>query len=358
MYDALSALALACQARVPVILWGPPGTGKTSIIEAIARKQRALLVCPHVRAPEDVALPVARDGGVEIVPVGDFTAAIQAAEAGREVIVFVDEMSTLPPSVQAAVLRFLDSGRIGRYRLPPSVWRAAAANPPEQAAGGYDLAPPTANRVLHLHIRVDAAEWATEFPAYWGAPPAIPGIDEAHWAQSRALVASFIRLRPHLLLQVPRDEAQAGRAWPSPRTWDMASRVLAVCHCHPDVELALVAGCVGDGPALEFLTWRRELNLPAPEELLVQPELLRAMRGDQQYAALAALGAHLGATPDPQQWLAGWNVCRVAADICCDIAAATLARHLARTRPGSTLPPAAAINPYAALLAAAGVSLS
>lgn len=146
-------LLAAYRSRTPVLLWGPPGVGKTAMLEALAQELGLELIRPHVRAPEDIALPVARpDGGVEIVPVGEF---VRAARAGRAVV-FLDEITTLPGAVQAAALRFLDSGVVGDLRIPPSVWRVAAANPPELAAGGWDLEAPTANRLTHTVLACDA----------------------------------------------------------------------------------------------------------------------------------------------------------------------------------------------------------
>ena len=353
--DTRRALSLALQARVPTLLWGPPGVGKTAIVEAIAREYGLEVIAPTVRAPEDIVLPVQRDGGVEVVPVGDFV----RAASGRPVVVFLDEITTLSPAVQAAVLRFFDSGRIGGVRIPPTVWRVAAANPPDQAAGGWDLAAPTANRLLHLQYQVQPSAWADGFTDYWGAPPVLPGIDADQWARSRALVAAFIRVRPHLLLRVPAEESQAGRAWPSPRSWDMASRVLAVAEAEGeplDEAAVLAAGCIGGGAMLEFVAWRRALDLPDPEDLLAHPESVRLPeRGDQVYALLGSVVA--AATREPVEHArlaAAWRVVDRVRELGAADMAAVGAAPLARAcqRAGYVAKEAAHFAP---LLAKAGV---
>src|SRR5205823_11964182 len=65
-------------------------------------------------------------------------------------------ISTAPPAVQAAMLRIVLERVVGDLELPPGVRVVAAANPPEQAADGWDLAPPLANRLVHLDWPVDA----------------------------------------------------------------------------------------------------------------------------------------------------------------------------------------------------------
>lgn len=349
-----SVLLAAYRARTPVILWGPPGVGKTAMIQRLAEELGCELLQPQVRSPEDIALPVVQDGGVRILPVEEFLLASQSERA----IVFMDEISTLPPAVQAAALRFLDSGRVGGVRIPESVWRVAAANPPEQAAGGWDLAPPTANRLVHLQVQADAEEFTQHFPVYWGKPPKLEGVAEERWAESRALVASFIHHQPHLLCRIPKEESEQGRAWPSPRTWDYASRALASA---PDEDTAsvLVAGCVGEGVELQFAQWRRSLDLPSPQEILQNPAVLHriAERGDRLHAALTALVAHLGPSPSAQVWTRAWEVARVGAEVGRDVTAASLVRHLARTRPAQAPVPAEALAPYTALVREAGMSL-
>jgi len=149
-------------------------------------------------------------------------------------------------------------------------------------------------------------------------------------------VAAFIRHRPHLLLQVPGSEDQAGKAWPSPRSWDMAARLLAASNAAQagdDVAAILVSGCVGDGAAMEFLTWRRDLDLPDPEAVLREPEKFTIpKRGDQAFAILTAVVTAAVGNLTRDRWLAAWTVLARAADQGAKDIAAAAAKALAQAR--------------------------
>jgi hypothetical protein len=160
---------------------------------------------------------------------------------------------------------------------------------------------------------------------------------------TRSWVAGFLTVRPELTLAVPDDLAAAGRAWPSPRTWDMAARLLAAAEATPltdGVVAALVRGCVGPGPATELLTWLIEADLPDPEAALADPDgFVLPARGDRAYAALSSVAAAVAATPSAERWARGWRVFAHAARSAPDVAAAA-ARTLARSRPdGADIPP-------------------
>lgn len=346
----MRSLEILYRTRTPTVIWGPPGVGKTATIEALARREGAELIVPQVRAPEDIALPVLDGGGVKIVPVGEFLRAVRSPNA----IVFLDEISTLPPAVQAAALRFLDSGLVGGERIPPTVWRVAAANPPEQAAAGWDLAAPTANRLVHVNFHLDPMRWADDFVTYWGSPPRVGDLEPEAWARARAKVSAFIHSRPTLLLKIPQTEEERGRAWPSPRTWDFASRLLALA---PD-ELAgeLVAGAVGEGAAVEFFSWLRAQDLPDPEDLLSNPALyVHPDRGDRAYAILSSVVAAVSARPSEARWHAAWEiVARAVAGGAPDIAAAS-ARSLARMRQAGWELPIQSVRSLAPVLREAGM---
>ena len=150
----LKATATAIAAGVPVLVWGGPGVGKTSGITAIARSSGLHFeaVIASIREPSDFAgLPVVGEHGVTFAP-PDWAKRLAAAGRG---ILLLDELSTAPPAVQSALLRVVFERQVGDLTLPAGVRIVAAANPPEEAADGWDLAPPLANRFCHLDWTLD-----------------------------------------------------------------------------------------------------------------------------------------------------------------------------------------------------------
>lgn len=352
-------LPIAAQAGVPVLLWGPPGSGKTSHIRALgeALGVRVEVVIASIREPADFSgLPVIRECGVEFAPP---SWARRLAEDGG--ILFLDEISTAPPAVQAALLRVVLDRVAGDLPLSEDVAVVAAANPPEQAAGGWDLTPPLANRFCHLSWKADVSAWVDGMLRGWTGPPVpvLPDNWKEYITEQAAVVAAFVRVRPHLLLQLPKNEVEAGRAWPSPRTWEMAARLLAAArsvNASEDVEAGLVCGCVGDGAGLEFLGWRRALDLPDPEDVLRSPDgFVLPRRGDQAYAVLASVVSAALRHLTAPRWLAAWVVLARAADQGGVDVAAWAAKALAGARrPGLPLPKDEVLR-FTPLLKAAGL---
>ena len=354
----LEALSLAVAVRVPVLLWGPPGTGKSSAVAAMCEAVGLPyeVVIASIREPSDFSgLPVVSEEQVEFAPP---RWAKRLLDAGGGLL-FLDEISTAPPAVQAALLRVVLERVVGDLSLPEELSIVAAANPPDQAADGWDLSSPLANRFCHLDWSIDPVGVATGLMAGFPSPrvPNLPGGWEKQIPSGAALVGGFLAVRPSLVIQPPTERALAGKAWPSPRTWEMLSKLLAaaqVLDASPEIIRNLVIGCVGEGAGIEFLTWLQELDLPDPEIALRDPDgVVFPDRGDRLYAALSAVAGAVAADPTPERWLAGWRVLAVATTQAPDVGAMA-ARVLAQIRPeGVSAPPEAAA--FLPVLRAAGL---
>jgi MoxR-like ATPase len=343
-----------------VLLWGSPGTGKTSAVVSLADAigWPCEVVIGSIREPTDFGgLPVVHDGDVRLAPPAW---ARRLVDAGHGLL-FLDELTTAPPAVQAAMLRVVLERVVGELRLPPEVRVVAAANPPEQAADGWELSPPLANRLVHLEWPTDgryvAHGLAVGFPL-----PSLFALDggrpvEAQRLTARATVAAFLEVRPDLALQLPRSAAGSGRGWPSPRSWEAVATLLAACtaaRASDEARDALVMGAVGDGAGIEFLSWLEHLDLPDPEAVLADPDSFELPeRSDRAFAVMTAVATVAIAGGDAERWQQAWRVVARAAERAPDVAT-LVARTLASNRPAGAELPEAVLD-LAPILRAAGL---
>lgn len=353
------ALAVAIQANESVLLWGAPGGGKSRLIEGIAAayQRPCEVVIGSIREASDFAgLPVRTDDGVVFSPPAW---ARRAADQGDSVV-FLDELTTAAPQVQAAMLRIVLEREVGDLSLPGGVAIVAAANPPETAAGGYDLAAPLANRFCHLHWETNAQEWVSGMLSGWPIEglPRLPDDRAAETIRWVSVVTAFVKAKPTLLHSVPRDTMRQGEAWPSPRTWDLVVRLASAADAagvDDAVRNLLIIGSVGEGAGLEFLAFIQQLDLPDPETLLADPTSLRLPeRNDRAFAVLGSVVAAIAADPTAERWQAGWDVLRVALQQTKPDVAAVAARSLIDLRrPNWKIP--TGVREFAPLLRRAGV---
>lgn len=220
-----------------VMIWGPPGVGKSSIVADIASKANLELIDLRLSqlAPTDLrGLPVADSAVARWLP-PDF---LPTTGNG---ILFLDELNMAPPAIQGIAQQLILNRKVGNYHLPEGWFVWAAGNRKEDRAAVFDMPAPLANRFLHYSVE--------------------PHFDSFRsWAARRGIheqILAFLAFRPALLHQ---PDAKFP-AWPSPRSWEMASEL------H---EIGLpVNAAVGEGPTGEFAAFRKVYErLPNLESIL------------------------------------------------------------------------------------------
>ena len=314
----LEALTLAVAADLPVLLWGEPGIGKTAALSQLAQVLDLPLttVIASVHEPSDFSgLPVIGDDpAVQGVPMAPPDWAVRMVRAGRGLL-FLDELSTAPPAVQAALLRLVLERRVGSLRLPPGVRIVAAANPRSSAADGWELSAPLANRFVHLQWTYHHDVVVRGLGGTW-AQARLPRLDPLRLKDSvafaRRAVCGMLAARPTLVHQLPNSESRRGGPWPSPRSWEMALRLIAfatAANTGAEVLSMLVRGVVGDGPGLELMASLDRMDLPDPETLLENPaSAVLPERGDLRQAVLDGVVAAVRKRPERARWDAAWAV--------------------------------------------------
>lgn len=361
---ALQTVGICVSARIPVLLWGNPGEGKTAVIES-ARRQGwhvETLIISHYEPSDFAGLPVVTpDGAVNLAPPGW---AKRLATVDGPAIAFFDEFSTASPSLQAAALRPLTHFEVGSLKLPDTVSFVAAANPSDVAAAGWELTAPTASRFVHV-------DWSLPLEVYaeglvtgsWPLLPvyAAPELLEERTTDELVLVSGFLRARQSQLSSIPPDAASRGRAFPTPRTWDYAARLSAFAqavNAPKQVRRLLITGCVGEAVAHEYLSWVATLDLPDPEDLLSDPTTARfeGSRADRVYVTLQGVLAAVTREPSRQRWADAIRLCAAAGEAVGLDPAVPVVRALLRggVRPsGASVPSEIAV--FAPALALAGL---
>jgi hypothetical protein len=304
---------------LPMIFIGPPGTGKTQRVETESKALglAAEVIIGSIREPTDVGgLARLEDDRFRLVPAAW---AIGLGEKKHGVVV-LDELNTNVPAMQAALLRLATDGAVGEYMLPPTVRVVAMMNRTEEAAGGWDLSPPLANRFGHMAWDAPSvtewANWMLGGSSEADSEKPISAADlEAQvmkkwpeaWAKARGLVTGFLKANPSLLHKMPpAGSPEAGRAWCSPRTWELATRGLAGAEVH-ELEEAdaqeLLSAFVGVGPAAELIQYQRKADLPDPSEVLDEKVTFKhdPKRLDRTTAVLSACAAVIASDTGARQ---------------------------------------------------------
>lgn len=351
-----AAFWIACQTGKTPLALGTPGVGKSAQITAFAKAcgRQLYVLIGSLRDPADVGgYPYPVEYGT-VVESGEKKVymsllppkyAVDAQEG--KWILFIDELTTCPPAVQAALLRVIAEKHVGDLALPEDTWIVSAANPAGMAANGHDLEPPMANRLCHLNWEMDWDSWEMgmlnggEFPE-----PQFPLLPE-NWRekipQVNGMIAAYRRARPTAFepaldsagnLKMSRTDACG--AWPSARSWTMAGIMLAAAkavNAPLETQIQLVGGCVGDGVTTEFFKWLQDLDLPDPELILQDADsALKAKkemkiklpeRPDKLIAVVSSVSAAVMGTKDnPDRWMAAMYFLEAVAKKTPDVAAA------------------------------------
>lgn len=255
--EAASLLKLtAVNRQRPVFLWGPPGIGKSELVHSIADEMENSLVIDLRMAlldPTDVRgigyfSPESKT--MEWAPPVDLPSAEMAAQYDN-VILFLDEMNSAPPAVQAAAYQLILNRRVGQYELPENVSIIAAGNRETDKGVTYRMPAPLANRFVHFEMRVDFDSWLD-----WAVTHNVNSDVIGYLSQHKADLFDF-------------DPASSSRSFATPRSWTFVSEILNDGAVNDKQITDVIAGTVGEGIAHKFIGHRKwSGKLPKAEDVL------------------------------------------------------------------------------------------
>lgn len=269
---------------LPILLWGDPGTGKTSCVKLLAflASMAYYRISPGERGEGQFGVvPVPKDGYLTYPP-ADWAKFLDEAPRG---ILFIDEINTAVRVVQSALLGAVQLRTIGSHQFHKGIRVLGAANETADAAGGLDMSNASNNRFGHLQFDgLGASDYidglvsgfgrvgAQEFDKFDGE--AEEARVEREWADAYAgaagMVAAFLERRPALIHQKPKKGTNQVR-WASRRSVHYATHALASSRVHSLSEAEsdmFVESFVGKEWFDEFVTWRANMDLPSAADLL------------------------------------------------------------------------------------------
>lgn len=274
--ELIVALHGLITAKRPAFIWGSPGIGKSDIVRMVA-SQRSVKGKPYEL--RDVRLGLLDPTDIKGFPSPDLKANVMRwlppdfLPTRGQGLLFLDEMNTAPPTVQAAAYQLLLNRRVGNYELPPGWDMVAAGNNDTDRAVTHRMSTALASRLVHLMLEVDLDEWTAH---------------ARHMGISDNIIA-FNRFRSKLLHDF--NPNTKTHAYPCPRTWFFADEIIKQ-NMPRHIERMVLSGTIGEGAATEFASFIQVIReLPTIDEIRLDPDKARVPNSP---AALHAICTTLG----------------------------------------------------------------
>ena len=239
----------------PIFLWGPPGIGKSDIIHQIGNSMDALVIDIRLSLwePTDIkGIPYYAANDNKMVWAAPAELPTQElASKYKNIILFLDEMNSAAPAVQAAAYQLILNRKVGQYELPDNVLIVAAGNREADKGVTYRMPAPLANRFVHLEMTHNFDDWF-------------------QWAVNNNInkdVVGYLTFSKKDLYDF--DPKSPNRSFATPRSWSFVSDLLDDDD-DPEITTDLVSGAIGEGLAVKFMAHRKvAASMPNPSDILV-----------------------------------------------------------------------------------------
>jgi len=269
IYDALEHFT---KQNLPTFIWGPPGIGKSSVVKQIANDHKLEFI--------DLRLSLLDPTDLKGIPFfdKDNNQAVWASpnflpkDKNSKGILFLDEINTAAPSVQASAYQLVLDRKVGDYTLPDGWSIVAAGNRENDRGVTYRMPPPLANRFVHLEMEVDFEDWKS-----WAFDN---GID--------ASIIGFLNFDKEKLFAF--DPNKNEKSFPTPRSWEYVDKIIK-SGLSEKLMLESIGGAVGAENAVEFMSFKKVMNLLPDIEKIATREITEIE--DENHKMLFALCAGL-----------------------------------------------------------------
>lgn len=224
----------------PVFIWGPPGIGKSSIVNQFTEEvgiECVPLLGSQLAAEDLIGVPKI-EGNVSKF----FPPSLIVRE--KEFCLFIDELNIASPEIQKAFYSLILDKRIGEYHLPKNSIVIGAGNRSADSSLVRALPSALINRMIHVHLKVDFRIW----------------LDWAKKANIHPFVMEYLQSRPsHLSTDIPPTEE---KPFSTPRSWEYVSDGLyALENEYNDKFLdALLFGSLTDTHATQFKAFMKQIK--------------------------------------------------------------------------------------------------
>ena len=253
---AKNSLRRAMRKKRPVFVWGPPGIGKSDIVGQVTDSfpnSHLIDIRLSLWEPTDIkGIPYfdSNEGKMVWAPPMELPDEEMAAKYDH-ITLFLDEMNSAAPAVQAAAYQLTLNRRIGNYRLPDNVVIVAAGNREADKGVTYRMPAPVAKRFVHLELAVNFDDWQ-------------------EWAVANTIhkdVVGYLTFAKGDLYDF--DPRSSSRSFASPRSWTFVSELISDDDGDEATTTDLVAGSVGEGLAIKFMAHRKIAGqMPNPSDIL------------------------------------------------------------------------------------------
>jgi hypothetical protein len=246
--NLVKSVAALVHQKVPCFLWGAPGIGKSSIVKQIAEEKKIGFI--------DLRLALMDPTDLKGIPFYDKEShtALWAPPAflpqEGEGILFLDELNSAAPSVQASAYQLILDRAVGEYKLPDGWAIVAAGNRDGDRGVTYRMPAPLANRFVHFEMEVSVDDWRE-----W-----------AYKTQVDSQIISYISFKNEHLFTF--DAKSDAKSFATPRSWAYVDSIIKA-----QIELTLlldvIGGAVGSEVAVSFLSFVKVMDrLPDIEAIL------------------------------------------------------------------------------------------